>query len=57
MKQFWHTRVIYTEDASGISDAARVTKVVRPCKALAIRSCREFEGEFLSLQEKLMESR
>ena len=41
-------------DASGISDAARFTKVVRACKALAIRSCREFEVEFLSLQEKLM---
>ncbi|KAK7841096.1 putative udp-rhamnose:rhamnosyltransferase 1 [Quercus suber] len=50
----WAHAGAYTEDASGISDAARFTKVVRACKALAIRSCREFEGEFLSLQEKLM---
>ncbi|KAK4593807.1 hypothetical protein RGQ29_017770 [Quercus rubra] len=45
---------LYTENVSGISDAARLTKVVRACKAVAIRSCREFEGEFLSLHEKLM---
>ena len=45
---------IYAENASGISDAARLTEVLRACKALAIRSCREFEGEYLSLHEKLM---
>ena len=50
----WAHAGAYTVDASGISDAARFTKVVRACKALAIRSCREFEVEFLSLQEKLM---
>ncbi|KAM3732654.1 hypothetical protein ACB098_11G075300 [Castanea mollissima] len=37
----WAHAGAYTEDASGISDAARFTKL-------------EFEGEFLSLQEKLM---
>uniref|UniRef100_A0A7N2LID2 UDP-rhamnose:rhamnosyltransferase 1 n=1 Tax=Quercus lobata TaxID=97700 RepID=A0A7N2LID2_QUELO len=45
---------VYAENASGISDAARFTEVLRACKALAIRSCREFEGEYLSLHEKLM---
>ncbi|XP_030967584.1 putative UDP-rhamnose:rhamnosyltransferase 1 [Quercus lobata] len=45
---------VYAENASGISDAARFTAVLRACKALAIRSCREFEGEYLSLHEKLM---
>ena len=45
---------LYAENASGISDAARITKVLRACKALAIRSCKEYEGEYLNLHEKLM---
>ena len=45
---------ICAENASRISDAARLTEVLCACKALAIRSCREFEGEYLSLHEKLM---
>ena len=45
---------LYTKDASGISDAARISKVLCACNALAIRSCKEFEGEYLNLHEKQM---
>uniref|UniRef100_A0A2N9GDT5 Glycosyltransferase n=1 Tax=Fagus sylvatica TaxID=28930 RepID=A0A2N9GDT5_FAGSY len=45
---------LYTKDASGLSDAARISKVLRACNALAIRSCKEFEGEYLNLHEKMM---
>ncbi|KAK7841095.1 putative udp-rhamnose:rhamnosyltransferase 1 [Quercus suber] len=45
---------LYTKDASGISGAARISKVLCACNALAIRSCKEFEGEYLNLHEKQM---
>ena len=45
---------IYADGVSGMSDAARLTKVLRSCNAFAIRSCKEFEGEYLNIHEKLM---
>ncbi|KAK7852128.1 putative udp-rhamnose:rhamnosyltransferase 1 [Quercus suber] len=45
---------LYADGVSGMSDAARLTKVLRSCNAFAIRSCKEFEGEYLNLHEKLM---
>jgi hypothetical protein len=45
---------LYTENASGMSDAARISKVLRGCNVFAIRSCKEFEGEYLNLHDKLM---
>ncbi|KAJ7962439.1 UDP-glycosyltransferase [Quillaja saponaria] len=44
----------YTENASGISDSARLAKVLNSCQAVAVRSCNEFEGEYLTLFEKLI---
>ncbi|KAF9686378.1 hypothetical protein SADUNF_Sadunf03G0152400 [Salix dunnii] len=45
---------IHGENASGITDVERVSRVLNGCQALAIRSCAEFEGEYLNLYERLI---
>ena len=45
---------LYPENASGISNATRISKVLHGCNAFAIRSCKEFEGEYLNLHEKIL---
>ncbi|XP_048233365.1 UDP-glycosyltransferase 91A1-like [Ricinus communis] len=42
-----------TCNANGISDIDRLQDVVRGCEMVAIRSCSEFEPEWLNLLEKL----
>ena len=44
----------FGENVSGITDAHRVAKVCHACKAVAVRSCIEFEGEYLNIHEKIM---
>ncbi|KAI8022917.1 putative UDP-rhamnose:rhamnosyltransferase 1 [Camellia lanceoleosa] len=44
---------LYT-NASGISGAERVARTLDGCRAVAIRSCREFEGEYFDLFGKIM---
>ncbi|KAK3194744.1 hypothetical protein Dsin_026054 [Dipteronia sinensis] len=41
-------------NASGVSDVERVAKTSNACQAVAVRSCPEFEGEYLNLFEKLI---
>ncbi|KAI8020731.1 putative UDP-rhamnose:rhamnosyltransferase 1 [Camellia lanceoleosa] len=43
-----------TRNASGITDAERLVKSLGGCRAVAIRSCREFEGEYLDLFAKII---
>ncbi|KAM1811999.1 hypothetical protein ACFX12_028571 [Malus domestica] len=43
-----HTHAgLYRVNDSGISDAERHTKILSACRVYAIRSCYEFEGEYL----------
>ncbi|KAK9280615.1 hypothetical protein L1049_014310 [Liquidambar formosana] len=44
----------FGENASGTTDAERITKVMLACQAMAIRGCNEFEGDYLNLEEKIM---
>ncbi|GKU96781.1 hypothetical protein SLEP1_g9975 [Rubroshorea leprosula] len=44
----------YGGNASGIADSARVAKVLHACQALTIRSCPEFEGQYLIALERIM---
>ncbi|XP_027103386.1 UDP-glycosyltransferase 91C1-like [Coffea arabica] len=43
----------YHENASGIATGQRIAKVIQACKAVAIRSCPEFERDYFNLQEKI----
>ncbi|KAJ6722990.1 UDP-GLYCOSYLTRANSFERASE 91A1-LIKE [Salix koriyanagi] len=45
---------IYGENASGITDVERVTRIHNGCQALVVRSCAEFEGDYLNLFERLI---
>ncbi|CAI9101993.1 OLC1v1000177C1 [Oldenlandia corymbosa var. corymbosa] len=46
-------RGFYSADVSGLSTAQRIAKVVQASKAVAIRSCLEFEPEYFRLQERI----
>ncbi|KAK9280350.1 hypothetical protein L1049_014039 [Liquidambar formosana] len=41
-------------NGSGITDAARLAKVLHGCQAMAVRSCTEFEGKYLNILEKIV---
>ena len=43
----------YGHNASGITDAERLAKVIQACKAFATRSCTEYEGEYFNICEKI----
>jgi UDP:flavonoid glycosyltransferase YjiC (YdhE family) len=45
---------IYKGNASGITDGERVSKILHGCQALAVRSCAEFEGDYLNLFERVI---
>ncbi|KAJ6722989.1 GLYCOSYLTRANSFERASE [Salix koriyanagi] len=45
---------IYGENASGITDGERVFRILNGCQAFAVRSCVEFEGDYLNLYERLI---
>lgn len=45
---------LYGSNASGITDAERIHKIFHACKGIAIRSCPEYEGEYLDVAEKLV---
>lgn len=45
---------IYKGNASGITDGERVSNILHGCQALAIRSCAEFEGDYLNLFERVI---
>ncbi|XP_043718599.1 putative UDP-rhamnose:rhamnosyltransferase 1 isoform X2 [Telopea speciosissima] len=40
-------------NASGVSDSKRIATCISSCKAVAIRSCKEYEGQHLDLLETL----
>ncbi|XP_021281172.1 putative UDP-rhamnose:rhamnosyltransferase 1 [Herrania umbratica] len=42
----------YGKNASGVSDAERLAKIIQASKAFAIRSCTEYEAEYLNVVEK-----
>ncbi|XP_031399169.1 putative UDP-rhamnose:rhamnosyltransferase 1 [Punica granatum] len=44
----------YMENASGISDVCRLAEVLQSCDLVAIRSCPEYEGQYLELYEELL---
>ncbi|KAF9624576.1 hypothetical protein IFM89_011998 [Coptis chinensis] len=44
---------VFSKNASAISDVERIAKVIQACKAIAIRSCREYEGDYLDVAEKV----
>lgn len=43
----------YDNNASGITDSERMARLIRGCQAVGIRSCSEFEGEYIELYQKL----
>ncbi|KAJ4950923.1 hypothetical protein NE237_027755 [Protea cynaroides] len=43
----------FGSNASGTSDAERVTLTWTACEAIAIRSCKQYEGDYLDVLEKL----
>ncbi|CAI9765401.1 unnamed protein product [Fraxinus pennsylvanica] len=40
-------------DASGVSSGQRIAKIVEGCNFVIVRSCKEFEGEYINLVEEL----
>ncbi|XVE77185.1 hypothetical protein DITRI_Ditri13aG0041600 [Diplodiscus trichospermus] len=44
----------YGQNASGITVAERLAKGIQACKALATRSCSEYEGEYFNICEKII---
>ncbi|KAJ8900502.1 hypothetical protein K2173_025279 [Erythroxylum novogranatense] len=46
-------QAIYEENASRISDAERVRQINHRYHAMAIRSCPQFEGEYIDLYQKI----
>ncbi|KAK9910346.1 hypothetical protein M0R45_034312 [Rubus argutus] len=48
----WHVGV-YDVNGSGISDGARLAKIVSASQVLAVRSCNEIEGEYLDVYAKI----
>ncbi|XWS35816.1 hypothetical protein CRYUN_Cryun20dG0028600 [Craigia yunnanensis] len=44
----------YGENASGVSDAKRIAKIIQASKAFAFRTCTEFEPEYLNVLEKII---
>ncbi|XP_022759997.1 putative UDP-rhamnose:rhamnosyltransferase 1 [Durio zibethinus] len=45
---------IYGSNGTEKSDAYRISKALQSCQAVAVRSCNEFEGDYLSLLENLL---
>ncbi|KAL0347787.1 UNVERIFIED_CONTAM: putative UDP-rhamnose:rhamnosyltransferase 1 [Sesamum calycinum] len=43
----------FGQNASGMPDGPRVAKIIQACKAIALRTCPEFEADYLKLHEKL----
>ncbi|XP_042500014.1 putative UDP-rhamnose:rhamnosyltransferase 1 [Macadamia integrifolia] len=43
----------FNRNASGTSDAERLVLTVTACEAFAVRGCREYEGQYLELLQKL----
>ena len=54
----YEAKVVYsgffTDNASGTTDAARYVEIIHSCQAVAVRSCVEYEGEYLNLLGNLM---
>ncbi|KAL3810537.1 hypothetical protein ACJIZ3_000695 [Penstemon smallii] len=45
---------LYGKNASGVSDAERAAKIFKSARAMAIRTCPEFEADYLNTYEKVM---
>ncbi|XP_074307811.1 putative UDP-rhamnose:rhamnosyltransferase 1 [Silene latifolia] len=45
--------VMYSDKATGITDAERVSRILKGCHAIGIRSCREFEHDEIDLLQSL----
>ncbi|XP_071727086.1 putative UDP-rhamnose:rhamnosyltransferase 1 [Rutidosis leptorrhynchoides] len=46
-------RNLYVPDESGKSSGQRLSTIIEGCKFVVIRSCKEFEGEYIDLLQKL----
>ncbi|CAA2965150.1 UDP-rhamnose:rhamnosyltransferase 1 [Olea europaea subsp. europaea] len=46
-------RNAHVPDASGVSSGQRIAKIVEGCSFVIVRSCKEFEGEYINLVEEL----
>nr|GEX54669.1 putative UDP-rhamnose:rhamnosyltransferase 1 [Tanacetum cinerariifolium] len=46
-------RNLYVPDESGMSSGQRISTIIEGCQFVAIRSCREFEGEYIDLLQEL----
>ncbi|KAL0412055.1 UNVERIFIED_CONTAM: putative UDP-rhamnose:rhamnosyltransferase 1 [Sesamum latifolium] len=42
----------FGQNASGMPDGPRAAKIIQACKAIAVRTCPEFEADYLKLYEK-----
>nr|XP_010910495.1 putative UDP-rhamnose:rhamnosyltransferase 1 [Elaeis guineensis] len=47
----------YRDNASGFSDIQRLERIIQGCELVAIRSCKEFESDWLALLEELYEKK
>jgi len=45
----------YNSNASGITDGERMARSIRGCRAVGVRSCSEFEGEYIELYQNLLQ--
>lgn len=46
-------RNTHIPDASGVSSGQRLSNIIEGCDFVIVRSCKEFEGEYIDLLEKL----
>ncbi|KAK9067340.1 hypothetical protein SSX86_014666 [Deinandra increscens subsp. villosa] len=46
-------RGLHVPDESGMSSGERLSSVIEGCEFVAIRSCKEFEGEYINLLQEL----
>lgn len=46
-------RNLHFPDKSGLSSGQRLAKLVKGCSSIAVKSCLEFEGEYINLLEEL----
>ncbi|KAF8392515.1 hypothetical protein HHK36_022858 [Tetracentron sinense] len=44
---------VFGQNASGVTDAERLSLAIQGCQAIAIRSCIEFEEDYLNIIEKI----
>ncbi|KAJ0680890.1 hypothetical protein HanPI659440_Chr16g0629481 [Helianthus annuus] len=46
-------RNLHVPDECGKSSGQRLSRIIEACEFVVIRSCKEFEGEYINLLQKL----